>query len=134
MVPNFFHEIQFQFSRSGGKGGQNVNKVESAATGFWNVVASEVITDDQRRLLLEKLAPRLTNEGVLIIKSQMHRSQLSNRDEVMKKFRQVVENALKQKKIRLASKPSKASKERRIEHKKQRSEVKKGRGKVSWDQ
>ncbi len=134
MVPDFIQEISFQFSRSGGKGGQNVNKVESAATGFWSIPASQVITEDQRRLLLEKLAHRLTNEGVLIIKSQTHRSQLSNRDEVVKKFRQVVEQALKQKKIRLASKPSKASKERRIEHKKQRSEVKKGRGKVNWNQ
>jgi ribosome-associated protein len=134
MVPDFFHEIQFQFSRSGGKGGQNVNKVESAATGFWSIPASQVITEDQRRLLLEKLAHRLTTEGVLIIKSQTHRSQLSNRDEVVKKFRQVVEKALQQKKIRLASKPSKAAKERRIEHKKQRSEVKKGRGKVNWNQ
>lgn len=130
--PDFSGEITFQFSRSGGKGGQNVNKVESAATGFWKVAGSQLFTAEQQQLLLEKLAHRLTLEGVLIIKSQTHRSQLANRDEVLKRFREVVYKALQVKKMRIASKPSKASKEKRLEGKKQRSEVKKGREKVRW--
>lgn len=130
MVPDFFQEIQFQFSRSGGKGGQNVNKVESAATGFWSIASSQVISEDQRRLLLEKLAHRLTTEGVLIIKSQTHRSQLSNKAEVIEKFKELVAKALETKKLRIATHPSKASAQRRIEAKKNRSTIKNGRQRV----
>jgi ribosome-associated protein len=130
MVPDFFQEIQFQFSRSGGKGGQNVNKVESAATGFWSIPQSQAITENQRRLLMEKLAHRLTNEGVLIIKSQTHRSQLSNREEVIEKFKETVAKALQHKKLRIATHPSKASAQRRIEAKKSRTAIKNGRQRV----
>jgi ribosome-associated protein len=132
LLPDISSEIQFRFSRSGGKGGQNVNKVESAATGIWMPAASQVFTEEQKQLLLAKLSHRLTLEGELQIKSQTHRTQLANRDEVIRKFREVVTKAMQVKKLRIASKPSKASKEKRIEGKKQRSEVKQGRQKVKW--
>lgn len=131
-LPDFISEIQFQFSRSGGKGGQNVNKVESAATGFWNIAESKVFSDSQQALLLQKLSHRLTTEGTLIIKSQTHRSQLSNKLEVVKKFKAVVEKALQTKRIRIASAPSKAAKEKRMVQKKQRSELKSSRNKITW--
>lgn len=132
LVPDFSSEIQFRFSRSGGKGGQNVNKVESAATGIWTPAASQFFTEEQKLLLLAKLAHRLTQEGELQIKSQTHRTQLANRDEVWKKFREVVDKALQVKRLRIASKPTKAAKEKRIERKKQHSELKKDRQKVKW--
>jgi ribosome-associated protein len=132
LLPDFSPEIQFRFSRSGGKGGQNVNKVESAATGLWSPAASQVFSEEQKQLLVQKLAHRLTQEGELQIKSQTHRTQLANRDEVLKKFREVVDKALQVKRLRIASKPSKAAKEKRLDNKKQRSEVKKGRQKVQW--
>jgi ribosome-associated protein len=94
--------------------------------------ASQVFTEEQKQLLLAKLSHRLTLEGELQIKSQTHRTQLANRDEVIRKFREVVTKAMQVKKLRIASKPSKASKEKRIEGKKQRSEVKQGRQKVKW--
>jgi ribosome-associated protein len=131
-LPDFSAEIQFRFSRSGGKGGQNVNKVESAATGIWKPGSSACFTDEQRQLLVEKLQHRLNSEGELLIKSQVHRTQLANRDEVLEKFRAVIDKALQVKKMRIASKPTRAAKEKRLEHKKQRSDVKKGREKVRW--
>jgi ribosome-associated protein len=132
LLPDFSPEIQFRFSRSGGKGGQNVNKVESAATGIWTPAESQFFTEEQKLLLLAKLAHRLTQEGELQIKSQTHRTQLANRDEVWKKFREVVDKALQVKRLRIASKPTKAAKEKRIERKKQHSELKKDRQKVKW--
>jgi ribosome-associated protein len=74
LLPDFSPEIQFRFSRSGGKGGQNVNKVESAASGIWTPSASQFFTEEQKQLLLAKLAHRLTQEGELQIKSQTHRT------------------------------------------------------------
>lgn len=132
MQPDFAHEIQYQFSRSGGKGGQKVNKVETAVTGFWSVANSAVLSDAQRQLLLQKLAHRLTAEQVLHVKAQTHRTQLSNKAEVLRKMQELVAKALTPKKARIASKPSKAAKEKRIAGKKQRSDIKKSRGKVSF--
>jgi ribosome-associated protein len=132
LVPVFADEIVFRFSRSGGAGGQNVNKVESAATGIWLPAESRHFSEEQKQQLLEKLQHRLTKEGELVIRSQVHRGQLANREEVLKKFDQAVSKALQKKKARIASRPSKAAKEKRIEQKKQRSEVKKNRNKVNW--
>ncbi len=132
MVPDVSREVQFRFSRSGGAGGQNVNKVETAATAFWNIGESQLLDTAQRELLLEKLAHRLAGDGVLIVKSQEHRTQLANKEAALKKLQQLVHKALEKRKPRIATRASKASKEKRLQQKKQRSDVKKGRNKQNW--
>jgi ribosome-associated protein len=132
MVPDVSKEVQFRFSRSGGAGGQNVNKVETAATAFWNIGESQLLDTAQRELLLEKLAHRLAGDGVLIVKSQEHRTQLANKEAALKKLQQLVHKALEKRKPRIATRASKASKEKRLQQKKQRSDVKKGRNKQNW--
>ncbi len=117
-------ELEFIASKSGGPGGQNINKVNSKVSLRFNVQQSAVLTDDEKAIISDKLSSRISTEGILIVTSQNKRTQLQNKEAAIIKFNQLMGKAFSRKKARKATKPTKSSVRKRLDNKKMHSEKK----------
>jgi|SRR5690554_1356477 ribosome-associated protein len=122
-------ECEFSASRSSGPGGQNVNKVNSQVSLRFDVNNSVLLEEEEKKILLQKLASHISGQGILIITVQTHRSQLQNKEEAISKFNKLIEKAFTFNKVRKASKPTKAAVKRRLEDKRNLAQKKKDRQK-----
>lgn len=126
-------ELTYRATRSGGPGGQHVNTSSTRIELLWDVGASPSLSDEQRALILEKLANRISQEGVLLIAASEHRSQLQNKEAATARLAELVRQALVVPKTRRKTKPSRASREERLRAKQHRSSVKRMRRRPTDD-
>ncbi|HNX49540.1 MAG TPA: alternative ribosome rescue aminoacyl-tRNA hydrolase ArfB [Thermoanaerobaculaceae bacterium] len=110
-------ELSFEVSRSGGPGGQNVNKVETRVAVCLNVDASPALGAQQRQRVRERLHTRISKAGVLRVVCQVHRSQSANREEAVRRLRDLLREALAEDAPRVPTRPSRAARERRLAEK-----------------
>ena len=128
------HELEITTSRSGGAGGQHVNKTDTRITVRWNVRTTHALTDEQKERVLHKLAHRLTNEGELIVHNSASRSQQQNREHALEQLAQEVRQALHVPKKRMKTRVAKHIKEARLHAKAKHGALKKMRSKKSYDE
>jgi ribosome-associated protein len=130
------HELEFVASRSGGPGGQNVNKVSTRVTLRFNLERSGAFNPEQRERIRRKLSSRINKDGVLQVTSQRTRSQDLNREDVVARFQELLIAALREERPRVRTKATRASKEERLHEKRVRTAVKQarsGKGSRAWD-
>ena len=126
-MKNFQHELSYKTSRSSGSGGQNVNKVETSVTVIWKVEDSTVFTESEKERILLKLKNKINAEGILQTTVSESRTQLQNKKIATEKIQELVNKSLIVHKKRIATKPSRAKVEKRLESKKKLSEKKENR-------
>jgi len=123
-------ELKIKYLRSSGPGGQKVNKAATKAQLRWNIDESKVLTEEQKERIRRRLS--FTKEGDLILECEETRHQARNKEIVIQRLNDLINQALKKKKKRIPTKPSKAAKEKRLEEKRRRSEIKKARQKIKY--
>jgi len=126
-------EIRFRTSRSGGPGGQNVNKVETRVEAVWDLDGSTAFTDAQKARIRSELHTRVGADGTIRVVSQRHRSQSRNREAAIERLRALVAHALRPRRKRKATRPTQAARESRMESKRRRAETKRDRRAASED-
>jgi ribosome-associated protein len=126
-------EIKLSFETSGGPGGQHANKAATRVVAEWNVADSSALGPRQRARILEGLKRRIDSSGTIRIASDRYRSQTRNRDDVLDRLAILVAEAVTPRKHRVATQPGRAARERRLQQKRRRAELKRGRGRVDLD-
>lgn len=126
-------ELRFRYARSGGPGGQHVQRTSTKVELLFDLAHTPSLSEDQRQLALSRLGGRLDDQGVLHLVSQGSRSQLENREEVIERFRRLLAAALKPVKQRSPTRPNAAARRRRLEAKRRRGEAKRLRRVASYD-
>ena len=135
IAPNTFlpeDELSYKTSRSGGPGGQHVNKLNTRVMVLFDVSASASVSEEQKHLIMEKLPTRIDKHGVLRVISQKHRSQEANRQAAVERLQQLLREALTPKPVRKKTRVPRAARARRLKEKRQRSLLKRERGGKDW--
>ena len=127
------NELVFKFSRSGGPGGQNVNKLNTKATLFFDVANASGFSDEQKKRICNRLATRTDKEGVIKVVSQKYRTQTANRKAALERLVELLREALKKKRIRKKTKVPQWAKQKRLEQKKRRGMLKRQRAQKDFE-
>jgi ribosome-associated protein len=127
-------ELSFRFSRSSGPGGQHVQRSDTRVELLFDVANSPSLSEEQRARILARLGGQIDGQGVLRVVNAVTRSQLENREQAMQRFQALLASALRQRRRRVATKPSKAAREERLTEKRLRSKRKQARGRVHGDE